>query len=669
MLSLAGTNEPTAAEQLFLAEINQARANPAAEGQRLVSLAQSDPVLQVATSGWNMNAFLTEISAIPPEPPLAFNTGLIEAARAHSASMLAQNLQFHSPSGYLTNPSVATAGNGQPYYPTGYGNWATGENIFAYSGTVNSANLSDYVNYFAAAFLIDWGNPDFGHLTNELAPGPGQWNASNPHYPFSEIGIGLLSNVSSPNATSTGPNVGPAIATEEFGWRAGNPILTGVFYNDNDGSGRYGIGEGIGGVTIRAVGQERQGTFVTTTWASGGYSLPLPSGSYAITASGGGLSSPVSKTVALGQDNVEWDGAIRSTPADQPVPGDYSGNGQGELAVYRPSTGQWFINGNPTPIDFGGVGGVDIPVPGNYDAGRPTEFALYRSTTSEWFVMGANGVGRSLGVFGSPGYDIPVPGNYHGTGLTEPGLYRPSTGQWFAMGSDGVGHLLTNLGEPGVDIPVPGNYDGVGYTEAAVYRPTTGQWFVNGPNGGHQVAQLGVPGLDIPVPGNYDGTGKTEPAVYRPSTGEWFILGADGTVRTLVFGGAHLDVPLATNLLGNGHDPPARDRPTTGQWFIHNPADGSNLTKQFGQGGSSCPISDWLAEYRHSPSPRISLALIYPQAVEAGPGVTVSSSKTAPSINAEQTIPAPAPYTPLNLLQMVRRQRARHHHHSKQRAS
>ena len=255
MLSLAGTNEPTAAEQLFLAEINQARANPAAEGQRLVSLAQSDPVLQVATSGWNMNAFLTEISAIPPEPPLAFNTGLIEAARAHSASMLAQNLQFHSPSGYLTNPSVATAGNGQPYYPTGYGNWATGENIFAYSGTVNSANLSDYVNYFAAAFLIDWGNPDFGHLTNELAPGPGQWNASNPHYPFSEIGIGLLSNVSSPNATSTGPNVGPAIATEEFGWRAGNPILTGVFYNDNDGSGRYGIGEGIGGVTIRAVGR------------------------------------------------------------------------------------------------------------------------------------------------------------------------------------------------------------------------------------------------------------------------------------------------------------------------------------------------------------------------------------------------------------------------------
>ena len=248
--STTDSNQPTDAEQLFLAEVNKARANPAAAGQRLYQLAQTDPVLKVATSGWDMNTFLATISAIPPEPPLAFNTSLIEAARAHSAAMLAENLQFHSAQGYLTNSSVATASNGQAYYPTGPGGWATGENIFAYSGNVNSSNVADYVNYFAAAFLIDWGNPDYGHLYNELAPGPGEANLSSGHYPYNEIGIGLLTNVTpttSPGtipgtSTNAGLNVGPAIVTEEFGWRSGNPILTGIFYNDTTSNTRSARG-------------------------------------------------------------------------------------------------------------------------------------------------------------------------------------------------------------------------------------------------------------------------------------------------------------------------------------------------------------------------------------------------------------------------------------------
>lgn len=333
MLSTAAINtdpnQPTAAEQLFLADINRARANPAAEGQRLVALAQSDPVLRVATSGWDMNAFLAKISAIPAEPPLAFDTRLIEAARAHSAAMLAENLQFHSPEGYLNNPAVATASDGQAYFPAGGGAWATGENIFAYSGNVNSSNTADYVEYFAASFLIDWGNPDFAHLTNELAPGPGQWNPGDSHYPYSEIGIGLLTNVSSPNASSSGFNVGPAIVTEEFGWRAGNPILTGTFFNDTNGTGQYAIGEGMGGVTIVAVGQNGQGTFSTTTWNSGGYSLPLPSGTYYVTASGGGLVSPISGTVSLSKDNVEWDNSAA---------GNGSGTGHAGTPVIAPVT-------------------------------------------------------------------------------------------------------------------------------------------------------------------------------------------------------------------------------------------------------------------------------------------------------------------------------------------
>src|SRR5258708_2033169 len=95
---LAGT-APTDAEQYMLELINQARANPAAEGQKLLALAQSDPVIHQATSGWNLNLFYQTISSYAPESPLAFNPRLIDAALAEDASMLAKNSQQHSPSG------------------------------------------------------------------------------------------------------------------------------------------------------------------------------------------------------------------------------------------------------------------------------------------------------------------------------------------------------------------------------------------------------------------------------------------------------------------------------------------------------------------------------------------------------------------------------------------
>ncbi len=313
LLSSTDTPQPTAAEQYMLELINRARANPAAEGQRLLAIAQSDPVIAAATSTDNLNQFLQVIDGYGPEPPLAFNSGLIEAALDHDNAMLAANDQFHSTAGYLNNPQIATDDDGQAYFPTGTTNWATGENIFAYSGNVPAGSSDQaYADYFEEAFLLDWGNPDFGHLENLLAPGPAE--APSGTYPFSEIGIGLVTGVSpttppDPNnliAANRGLNVGPAIVTQEFGWNGGNAFLTGVVYADSDHNNFYTPGEGLGSVTIQAVGQNGQGTFQTQTWDAGGYSLQLPPGTYNVEASGGNLPTAQSTTITIGQDNVPW---------------------------------------------------------------------------------------------------------------------------------------------------------------------------------------------------------------------------------------------------------------------------------------------------------------------------------------------------------------------------
>jgi hypothetical protein len=126
--------------------------------------------------------------------------------------------------------------------------------------------------------MIDWSNPDFGHLQNILAPGPAE-AAPGAHVPFNAIGIGIL-NGAYPTRPPPGGGqaVGPVIVTQEFRWRSGPAALADVAYHDVDGNNFYSPGEGIGDVLITANGQEGEGTFQTRTWQSGGYTLTLAPG-------------------------------------------------------------------------------------------------------------------------------------------------------------------------------------------------------------------------------------------------------------------------------------------------------------------------------------------------------------------------------------------------------
>jgi uncharacterized protein YkwD len=273
----ATSSVPTAYDQYMLELINRARANPAAEAAR-------DGI------GLNEGLSAGTISTAAKQP-LAFNPYLIASAQLHSQWMLNTDIFAHVESNG-TDPGDRMTNAGYSFT----GSWTWGENI-AWEGTTGTLDVTKVVAQSEQDLFVDTTETGRGHRLNLMESD------------YREIGVGIRTGPFTDNGTT----YNAVMTTQDFASSGSDSFLTGVVFDDNlvTANDFYTPGEGKGGVTISATRQTDNAVFTTTTWASGGYSLPLPAGTYVVTASGASLPRTYHRyNVTIGSQNVKVDFAL-----------------------------------------------------------------------------------------------------------------------------------------------------------------------------------------------------------------------------------------------------------------------------------------------------------------------------------------------------------------------
>lgn len=259
-----------------------------------------------------------------------------------------------------------------------------------------------------------------------------------------------------------------------------------------------------------------------------------------------------------------------------------------DLAVWRPSTGTWWVMGGQgsAPVSQSwGING-DKPVPGDYDGDGKTDFSVFRPITGqagEWYVLrSSDGSWEPIISWGSAA-DILVPADYDGDGKTDRAVWRPSDGVWYIVKSSTGTSIYETYGTTG-DVPMPADYDGDGRADVAVWRNSNKTFYSKNTSNGAAQSVATPPGT-VPdsdewraAGSDYDGDGRAEYALYDKNSAMWYILqSSSGSLVVEQWGNAE-DLPVHNDYDGDGKCDIAVWRPvdspagTLGKWYIRQSA-------------------------------------------------------------------------------------------------
>ncbi|MDM7922301.1 MAG: CHRD domain-containing protein [Pyrinomonadaceae bacterium] len=205
---------------------------------------------------------------------------------------------------------------------------------------------------------------------------------------------------------------------------------------------------------------------------------------------------------------------------DKPVARDYDGDGKTDPAVFRPGATAgaqafWWVRRSTTGTDevtqWGttgdGISTKDEPVPGDYDGDGKFDVAVYRVgiSPSNHFIVRRSSDGAAVFTrFGNFNSDYIVPADYDGDGMFDLAIARTGATStnplvWWILRSS-TGTTITRQWGISSDVPAQGDYDGDGRTDLAIYRQgaTAGSvsfyWINQSLTNSTRVARWGVNG-------------------------------------------------------------------------------------------------------------------------------------------------------------------------------
>lgn len=267
---------------------------------------------------------------------------------------------------------------------------------------------------------------------------------------------------------------------------------------------------------------------------------------------------------------------------DRIVPADYDGDGKGDYAVVRRMPGGvnnsnlvwWIKNSSDGAIRSAAFGltNYDQPIPGDYDGDGKADFAVMRNSGgsgySTFYILQSTNNQYRVQTIATP-YPIcyATQGNFDGDNKADPTMYchdgntAGSPGYFMSVRSlDGV-RTQTQWGA-GRDQPIFGDFDGDGRTDHAIVRGADSvlsgmniEWWIKGSTGVSYAVTFGRTvspnSRHITAQADYDGDNKTDIAVYDTTQGLfWIIASTTNQVVTVKFGGfqagneGHSDKPI-----------------------------------------------------------------------------------------------------------------------------
>lgn len=241
------------------------------------------------------------------------------------------------------------------------------------------------------------------------------------------------------------------------------------------------------------------------------------------------------------------------------------------IGVFRPSTGQFFLRNSNTAgtpnitVSFGQSG--DQPLAGDWNGDGFDDVGVFRPSTGQFRLRQtafANGqptnVSSTLVItFGQAG-DLAVVGDWNNDGIDTPGVFRPSTGQFLLTNSPNTNNssppanVTVFFGQSG-DLPVAGDWNNDGIDSIGVYREAAGcSFFLSDNNSTVNITAANFCGVDpiSPIVGDWNGNGVDTIGIHSGALAAFSLSNSNASLT----GAAEIQVAFGQ----------AGDLPVSGDW-------------------------------------------------------------------------------------------------------